>query len=92
MKLLPNVTDSAIIKPRTSVISASKLVPTFSDKKAEDQEKTTIIKEKLTTIAGLLEGTLASKKKEENDKRKEEQQERRGKKEAKLEKKPNRWC
>ena len=88
MKLLPNVTDSAIIKPRTSVISASKLVPTFSDKKAEDQEKTTIIKEKLTTIAGLLEGTLASKKKEENDKRKEEQQERRGKKEAKLEKKP----
>ena len=88
MKLLPSATDSAIIKPRTSVISASKLVPTFSDKKAEDQEKTTIIKEKLTTIAGLLEGTLASKKKEENDKRKEEQQERRGKREVKLEKKP----
>jgi len=88
MKLLPSATDSAIIKPRTSVISASKLVPTFSDKKAEDQEKTTIIKEKLTTIAGLLEGTLASKKKEENDKRKKEQQERRGKREVKLEKKP----
>ena len=88
MKLLPSATDSAIIKPRTSVISAGKLVPTFSDKKAENQEKTTVIKEKLTTIAGLLEGTLASKKKEENDKRKEEQQERRSKREAKLEKKP----
>jgi len=88
MKLLPSATDSAIIKPRTSVISASKLVPTFSDKKTEDQEKTTVIKEKLTTIAGLLEGTLASKKKEENDKRKEEQQERRSQREVKLEKKP----
>lgn len=88
MKLLPTAADSAIIKPRTSVISVSKLVPTFSDKKEENQEKTIVIKEKLTTIAGLLEGTLASKKKEENDKRKEEQQERRSKREAKLEKKP----
>ena len=88
MKLLPSATNSAIIKPRSSVISTNKLVPTFSDKKAEDKEKTTVIKEKLTTIAGLLEGTLASKKKEENDKRKEEQQERRSKREAKLEKKP----
>ena len=88
MKLLPSATDSAIIKPRTSVISVDKLIPNDSDKKAENQEKTTIIKEKLTTIAGLLEGTLASKKKEENDKRKKEQQERRGEREAKLEKKP----
>ena len=88
MKLLPNATDSAIIKPRTSVISADKLVPILSNKKAEDQEKTIVIKEKLTTIAGLLEGTLASKKKEENDRKKEEQQERRSKREAKLEKKP----
>ena len=86
MKLLPSATDSAIIKPRKSVISVDKLVPIFSDKKAEDQEKTTVIKEKLTTIAGLLEGTLASKKKEENDRKKEEQQERRSKREAKLEK------
>ena len=88
MKLLPNATDSAIIKPRTSIISADKLVPILSNKKAEDQEKTIVIKEKLTTIAGLLEGTLASKKKEENDRKKEEQQERRSKREAKLEKKP----
>jgi hypothetical protein len=88
MKLLPSATDSAIIKPRTSVISADKLVPNSSDKRTEDQEKTTVIKEKLTTIAGLLEGTFASKKKEENDKKKEEQQERRSKREAKLEKKP----
>ena len=88
MKLLPTAADSAIIKPRTSVISVDKLVPILSDKKAEDKEKTIVIKEKLTTIAGLLEGTLASKKKEENDKKKEEQQERRSKREAKLEKKP----
>ena len=88
MKLLPTAADSAIIKPRASVISADKLVPILSDKKAENQEKTTVIKEKLTTIAGLLEGTLASKKKEENDRKKEEQQERRSKREAKLEKKP----
>ena len=88
MKLLPTAADSAIIKPRASVISADKLVPILSDKKAEDKEKTTVIKEKLTTIAGLLEGTLASKKKKENDKRKEEQQERRSEREAKLEKKP----
>ena len=65
MKLLPSAADSAIIKPRASFISVSKLVPTFSDKKEENQEKTIVIKEKLTTIAGLLEGTLASKKKEE---------------------------
>lgn len=88
MKLLPSATNSAIIKPRTSVISANKLIPNVSDKKAENQEKTIVIKEKLTTIAGLLEGTLASKKKEENDKKKEEQQERRSKRETKLEKKP----
>ena len=88
MKLLPSATNSAIIKPRSSVISADKLIPNVSDKKAENQEKTIVIKEKLTTIAGLLEGTLASKKKEENDKRKEEQQERRSKRETKLEKKP----
>ena len=88
MKLLPSATDSSIIKPRTSVISVNKLVPNVGDKKAENQEKTIIIKERLTTIAGLLEGTLASKKKEENDKRKEEQQEKREKREAKLEKKP----
>jgi len=88
MKLLPSATNSAIIKSRSSVISADKLIPNISDKKAENQEKTIVIKEKLTTIAGLLEGTLASKKKEENDKKKEEQQERRGKREAKLEKKP----
>ncbi len=78
----------AIIKPKTSVISAGKLVPNSSNKKAEGQEKTVVIKEKLTTIAGLLEGTLASKKKEETDKKKKEQQERRGTREAKLEKKP----
>lgn len=88
MKLLPSATDSAIIKPRASFISVDKLVPTFSDKKEENQEKTIVIKEKLTTIAGLLEGTLASKKKEETDKKKEEQQERRSQREAKLEKKP----
>jgi hypothetical protein len=78
----------AIIKPKTSVISASKFVPSSSNKKVEGQEKTVVIKEKLTTIAGLLEGTLASKKKEETDKKKKEQQERRGTREAKLEKKP----
>lgn len=88
MKLLPTAADSAIIKPRASFISVDKLVPTFSDKKEENQEKTIVIKEKLTTIAGLLEGTLASKKKEETDKKKEEQQERRSQREAKLEKKP----
>lgn len=88
MKLLPSATDSAIIKPKTSFISANKLIPNVSDKETENKEKTIVIKEKLTTIAGLLEGTLASKKKEENDKRKEEQQERRGKREVKLEKKP----
>lgn len=88
MKLLPSATTSAIIRPKTSVISASKLVPNFSKKKEEEQEKTIVIKEKLTTIAGLLEGTLASKKKEETDKKKKEQQERRGTREAKLEKKP----
>ncbi len=88
MKLLPTAADSAIIKPRTSVISADKLVPNSNAKRTEDQEKTTVIKEKLTTIAGLLEGTFASKKKEETDKKKEEQQERRSKREAKLEKKP----
>ena len=88
MKLLPSATTSAIIRPKTSVISAGKLVPNFSSKKAEGQEKTEVIKEKLTTIAGLLEGTLASKKKEETDKKKKEQQERRGTREAKLEKKP----
>ena len=88
MKLLPSATDSAIIKPKTSFISANKLIPNVSDKETENKEKTIVIKEKLTTIAGLLEGTLASKKKEENDKKKEEQQERRGKREAKLEKKP----
>ena len=63
MKLLPSATTSAIIRPKTSVISAGKLVPNSSNKKAEGQEKTVVIKEKLTTIAGLLEGTLASKKK-----------------------------
>lgn len=88
MKLLPTAANSAIIKPRTSVISADKLVPNSNAKRTEDQEKTTVIKEKLTTIAGLLEGTFASKKKEETDKKKEEQQERRSKREAKLEKKP----
>ena len=88
MKLLPSATTSAIIRPKTSVISADKLVPNSSSKKAEEQEKTIVIKEKLTTIAGLLEGTLASKKKEETDKKKKEQQERRGTREAKLEKKP----
>ncbi len=88
MKLLPSATTSAIIRPKTSVISADKLVPNSSSKKAEEQEKTIVIKEKLTTIAGLLEGTLASKKKEETDKKKKEQQERRGAREAKLEKKP----
>ena len=88
MKLLPSATTSAIIRPKTSVISADKLVPNFSSKKAEEQEKTVVIKEKLTTIAGLLEGTLASKKKEETDKKKKEQQERRESREAKLEKKP----
>ena len=88
MKLLPSATTSAIIRPKTSVISVDKLVPNFSSKKAEEQEKTIVIKEKLTTIAGLLEGTLASKKKEETDKKKKEQQERRGTREAKLEKKP----
>ena len=88
MKLLPSATTSTIIRPKTSVISASKLIPNSSNKKAEDQEKTVVIKEKLTTIAGLLEGTLASKKKEETDKKKKEQQERRGSREAKLEKKP----
>jgi hypothetical protein len=88
MKLLPSATTSAIIRPKTSVISADKLVPSSSNKKVEGQEKTVVIKEKLTTIAGLLEGTLASKKKEETDKKKKEQQERRGAREAKLEKKP----
>jgi len=88
MKLLPSTAESAIIKPKTSVISASKFVPSSSNKKVEGQEKTVVIKEKLTTIAGLLEGTLASKKKEETDKKKKEQQERRGTREAKLEKKP----
>ena len=88
MKLLPTAADSAIIKPKTSVISADKLVPIVSDEKAENKEKTIVIKEKLTTIAGLLEGTFAAKKKKENDKKKEEQKERRSKREAKLEKKP----
>mgnify|MGYP001171675897 FL=1 len=78
----------AILKPKTSVISASKFLPSSSNNKAEGQEKTEVIKEKLITIAGLLEGTLASKKKEETDKKKKEQQERRGTREAKLEKKP----
>jgi len=78
MKLLPgSVPGGAIIKAKTTKISAANITPS---------NKIIQAKVKLIEVNKILKGSLAAEKKEENDKTKKEKADQRNKREKKLEK------
>ena len=82
-KLLPSTKGSAIVKAKTTNISADKI--SVSSKKG----KTFEIKTKVIEIDKILKGTFTAKKKQEDKEKQEEQKEKRAGREKDLEKKPD---